>query len=514
MIAQTFSRALAGVTWAGLTCGMGLVGAGLGGCSNPPPAQPGLAYADIYAATDKGAVQDVPLKADVPPDVPKEVADTPDNCTCAGLECGNPPGCPSLDCGLCPKGALCNSNMCEADPDCKCAAQECGILPGCGKDCGACDEGLTCLNNFCALDCSCTNLECGTWPGCDKACGECQPGLLCKNYACVPDPKCECKPGVCGVPPGCSQNCGNCGADEKCEANKCTAGGGDCPCNGVACGFSKPSCAKSCGQCQINQFCSANACKLDDPKVKRKFGEYCGPSEECPVPPPGSSQFAQKQHIECMHNQCEGGLCVGGVCTKKCAIAQDQVNNLTGAPGPDGIEDPGQVSQCTGAVKGTMGGEFRCVEQNSPAQVLVGQTDQMCLPGANFAPCDANSDCQAGEVCRVITLLADYQSRCSPKQSNPVGTAGVKGTQACNNYPVVGLVQLCETGWCGPSGCVALCKNNNDCAVLPGGCKDGKCSASGSQCKADADCPKWTCKGGVKFSNDSLTTFQVCQPVF
>lgn len=482
-------------------------------CSQSTPNTPGLALADISSGPDSGQAKDTgaDIKA---PDTASDIAETTVNCSCAGLECGKVEGCPDLDCGTCPKGALCNSHMCEADPNCSCGPQDCGVLPGCGKDCGGCDEGLTCLNNYCALDCSCANLECGVWPGCENSCGECQLGLLCKNYACVPDPKCACKPGLCGIAPGCAQNCGDCGVDEKCVGNVCTAGGGECPCTGITCGFSKLSCAKSCGQCQINQFCSANSCKPDDAKVKRKFGEFCGPSEECPVPPPGSSQFAQKQHIECMHNQCEGGLCVGGICTKSCTIAQDSVDNLSGALVPDGIEDPGQLSQCTGAVKGTMGGDFRCVEQNSPAQVLIGQTDQVCVPGTALAPCAANSDCQAGEVCRVISLLADYQARCSPRQSNPVGTAGVKGTQYCNNYPVIGQVDLCETGWCGISGCVALCKADADCQVQPGACKDGKCFASGDMCKVDGDCPIWKCQAGVKFANDSLKTFQVCQPVF
>lgn len=483
------------------------------GCSQSNPSPPGLVLADIFSTPDTGQAKDSVADTKVS-DSGSDVAETSANCSCAGLECGKIDGCPNLDCGSCPKGAVCNAHMCEADPNCSCGPQDCEVLPGCGKDCGSCAEGMTCLNNFCTLDCSCANLECGVWPGCENSCGECQLGLLCKNYACVPDPKCTCKPGMCGVPPGCAQNCGDCGADEKCVGNVCTAGGGECPCTGIACGFSKLSCAKSCGQCQVNQFCSANSCKLDDPKVKRKFGEYCGPSEECPVPPPGSSQFAQKQHIECMHNQCEGGLCVGGVCSKSCTIAQDTVNNLTGAVGPDGIEDPGQPSQCAGAVKGTMGGEFRCVEQNSPAQVQIGQTDQICLPGTTFAPCAANSDCQAGEVCRVIGLLADYQARCSPRQSNPVGSAGVKGTEYCNNYPVIGPVAMCETGWCGVSGCVALCKSDADCKVAPGACKDGKCFASGDACKVDGDCPAWKCQAGVKYASDSLKTFQVCQPVF
>ncbi len=439
-----------------------------------------------------------------------------DACSCAGLECGEVAGCPGLKCGDCPKGALCKSNICEADPDCTCGPQDCGKL-FCGKDCGGCDQGMTCLNNFCTFDCSCAGVGCGQLPGCENTCGDCAAGSMCKAYQCVPDPGCTCKPGVCGVLTGssgkaCPNNCGSCGPGETCTANKCTSGGADCPCNGIACGFAKTTCSKSCGSCQINQFCSTNQCKLDDPGQKKKFGEPCGPSEACPVPLFGASQYAQKQFVECLDNQCQDGHCVQGVCTRKCKIAADAQNNVTGAPGPDGIEDPGQPSDCMGAAIGTSGGNFRCVEQYSAIQVTAGQSNPLCLPGTTFSPCQTSAECPPGEVCRVTPIYGDFQARCGPKVSNPIGTAAAVPSQACNIDPNVGTLALCQTGWCTWKGCVALCQNDADCATAKGACSGGKCTANGAKCQADGDCPTWTCQAGIPYSDTSSATFKACQP--
>ncbi len=493
----------------------------LAGCVGSGSTVPGPSLADATSNFETSA-QDVKVggvdtkTAELPKVVTADTAasgtDVPDGCTCAGMECGNPPGCPGLQCSECPLGALCTNNLCVADPNCTCAGLECGIMEGCGKDCGTCPAPATCNNFKCELDCSCATTECGKIAGCPNGCGDCEKGKLCVDNVCKADPKCVCKPGMCDIPLGCAQNCGSCVAGEKCVANKCTAGGDDCPCNSIACGFAKPSCTKSCGSCQINQICSSNACKAVTDTTKKKFGEPCGPTEACPQPPVGAGYFAQKQFVECQHNQCGGSLCFGNVCSQKCKIAADQVSNATGAAGPDGIEDPGQPSDCVGASSGPSGSGFRCVEQNSPAQVLAGQTDQVCLPGNAFAPCQADGDCPAGEVCRVYPLLSNFQSRCGPKMSNPIGTAGVKGSQYCNINPTVGPVAACETGWCGENGCNSLCKTDADCKTLPGACKSGQCTALGAACKADAECPVWKCKAGIQFSQSSTTKFSVCQP--
>lgn len=469
---------------------------------------------DLAKASDSAATPDVP-KVGTQDAKTDGIGGEVKGCSCSGIECGHPPDCPQMECGPCPKGALCNGNTCEADPNCTCGTTDCGVLPGCQKDCGACEAPKTCnpQNNTCELDCSCAIVECGQLPGCSNSCGKCETGKVCEDFICKPDPKCACKAGMCGVPPGCAANCGTCAASEKCVDNKCTAGGDSCPCNGIACGFAKPACAKSCGSCQINQICSGNQCKGVSATGKNKMGEPCGPSEDCPVPPAGAGYFQQKQFIECQHNQCEGGLCIGNVCTKKCTIGKDEVDNNTGAAGPDGIEDPGQPSTCGGAMAGPLGSNFKCVEQNSPAQVLAGQTDQQCLPGATFAPCGSDADCPAGELCRIYPMQASYQARCGPKMANPIGSAGVKPTQACNINPVAGPVAVCETGWCKSNLCLKVCKADADCKALPGQCAAGQCITSGATCTKDADCPAWACKDNVTFVESNLAKFKACQPV-
>ncbi len=490
-------------------------------CSNGATSNSGwsptqFTFKDVGSNLQSGdsSVSDVPI-SDAASDTMQAGPDA--TCSCAGLECGDVAGCPGLYCGDCPKGAVCQNHVCEADPDCSCGPQDCGKL-FCGKDCGGCDQGMTCLNNFCTFDCSCAGIECGQLPGCDAPCGDCASGKTCKGYQCVADPACTCKAGQCGVLTGsggkpCPNNCGNCGTGETCSANKCTSGGADCPCNGIACGFSKTSCSKSCGMCQINQYCSANKCLLDDPQAKKKFGEPCGSTELCPVPQLGAPQYAQNAYQACLDKQCLDGICLQGVCSRKCKIAADSQNNVTGAPGPDGIEDPGQPSDCMGAAVGPAGGSFRCVEQNSPALVAGGLSLPKCLPGTTFAPCTTSADCTPGELCRVVPIYGDFQARCAPKLSNPVGTAAVGPSQACNLDVNISTLALCETGWCTWQGCVALCNKDADCVTAKGSCSASKCVVNGNKCASDADCPTWVCKPAIAYNSiSSAATFKACQP--
>lgn len=432
------------------------------------------------------------------------------DCSCGGVECGVPAGC-AKSCGSCGDGQVCQDNQCVLDPKCQCGDNECGVLPGCPNDCGACGSGQACENNFCIKSCSCAGIECGVPAGCDKSCGECGPGAVCQANTCVADPKCDCKPGMCGVPPGCLANCGACGIGQKCTNNKCVSGL-DCSCGTQKCGYPASGCKASCGACGIGQTCLTGQCKVLDSKAPRKFGEPCGPTDECQPPPPGSNQFAQNQYINCLHNQCETKLCIGGVCSKKCTIAKDELNNVTSQPGADGIEDPGVPSECSNAVDGPQGKVFHCVEQNSPVQVQQGQTDQLCLPATALKPCQASSDCPQGEVCRIYSIYADFAARCGPIVHNPNGSAPATGSMACNDNPIVGTVALCENNWCTAKGCVDLCKSDADCKTAPGGCKGGKCTANLQACKTDADCPVWKCKPAVQFSDSSPTTFGACQP--
>ena len=61
------------------------------------------------------------------------------------------------------------------------------------------------------------------------------------------------------------------------------------------------------------------------------FGEACLPTEGCTP-----DDFGWP---ECLDAQCASGLCQFPVCTQTCGFVEDKVNNATGEPGSDGVED-------------------------------------------------------------------------------------------------------------------------------------------------------------------------------
>lgn len=485
----------------------------LAACSNPSSGQGSyVLLGDGFSVPDTGLT-------DLGKDATSSVPDVAGSCSCDGLKCGSPPGC-SLDCGKCGDDQLCSDNQCVADPSCVCHAGQCGILPGCKGTCYSdpgkktlCPGKQTCTKNACVATCSCAGVECGIpGEGCTKSCGECSPGLVCSANSCAADPKCECKPGQCGVLPGCAESCGGCGGGLACENNQCAVPSDPCACGKTKCGPLKVTCNQTCGLCEINQFCESNSCVTFGPEAKHKYGEPCGPGGVCQPPPANAGSFAVKKYLTCLDNSCETQRCSNGVCTKSCTLGDDTVDNASGAAGADGIEDPGAVSTCGGAVSATVGGEFHCIEQNSAFQVQQGLGDPVCQPGGKFTPCSRNADCQAGQVCRVYAVLGSLVSRCGPRAHDPSGAMAAKGSQACNENTDNGNLHLCENGLCTAQGCTDLCQGDADCATLPGQCKSGSCLSTGASCATDADCPKWKCKAGVKVSSVDDTLFSVCQP--
>jgi hypothetical protein len=130
-------------------------------------------------------------------------------------------------------------------------------------------------------------------------------------------------------------------------------------------------------------------------------------------------------------------------------------------------------------------------------------------------PCKANAECPKGEVCRLYNINGDWESRCGPRQHNPVGSNGALGSQWCNENPAgtpPQPIMLCENNVCTKEGCVDLCQSDADCTTQPGQCKTGKCITTGKTCINDADCPKWNCKDGLALVPTSATTFKACQP--
>jgi hypothetical protein len=344
------------------------------------------------------------------------------------------------------------------------------------------------------------------------SCGDCGPGLLCAKNQCVADPACECKVGQCGVLPGCADTCGACPGGLACTANKCETVVSECDCGLLKCGPKKPECALSCGLCAVNQFCEAHSCVTYSKDDKFKFGEPCGAGEKCPQPPANGGVTETKKFLNCLNTLCATDICLEGFCSKTCKIGGDTKDNASGNAGADGIEDQGSASECEGAVDGPTGAAFRCIEENTTFQVQQGSSYSLCKAGGKFQLCQRNADCAKGEACRIYTIQGGVVSRCGPIVHDPTGAMAAAGSAPCNLNSENGAVHLCKNNLCSWKGCIDLCKADADCATLQGQCKAGTCTSTGFPCAAEADCPKWKCKAGVKLQPLDDTEFSACQP--
>ena len=358
-------------------------------------------------------------------------------------------------------------------PKCSCDGIECGQPPGCAINCSPCKSGLTCIDNQCIDDkCGCNPLQCGFLLGCPETCGDCGEGLLCQQNGCIEDP-CDCKNVQCGFQEGCAKNCGICDAFEVCKKNDCVA---------------------------------------ETPAGMKQLGEYCGPNKLCQPPPPGATEKAQKAFLTCLDNQCIEGFCHDNFCTRECKLTADNVNNLTGAAGMDGVEDDLVGSQCANASDGPNGPKWRCIERASPFQISEGATFALCMPGTDFKPCQNDAQCEIDQACRIYVILGEYVQRCGPLVHNPDGSPGAIGTGACNLNSKDGSLKLCQGNLCTTQGCVNLCTTDDSCIAAPGACKEGLCKENGGFCVGDQDCPKWSCTANVQLFSATTQTFSVCNP--
>ena len=276
-------------------------------------------------------------------------------------------------------------------------------------------------------------------------------------------------------------------------------GGNTCDCTGKQCGF-PPGCATSCGTCPIGQTCNANfLCQAGQGGGDKKaFGEPCGANPDCPVPGNGATDGEIQAYRACVNAQCESNLCgalafgLPPVCLKTCNIEVDKKNNVTGADGVDGIEDPSANSECLGAEDGPAGTTFACIEQASEAQVAGGQSFSVCIhgdAGSDFQPCTSDADCGNGDACNLIIINGGAGQYCLPKLKEADGSEGAKGEDYCNANPASGEVATCENNFCfNPTlGCTQFCDSDADCSE------------------------NRTCEGRQIFS-DLETEFKLCWP--
>ena len=306
---------------------------------------------------------------------------------------------------------------------------------------------------------------------------------------------------------------------------------GECQCGDKVCGQGIGGC--SCGDCGPGEVCSpAGQCV---PPANAN-GNWCGPTAECiafiPDPANPGEDMWNPDFDTCRHQQCTSNFCLGAgapgvwfnmpVCSRPCDIVEDNVNNKTGAAGPDGIEDPNvPFSDCDNFEDGPAGTDYKCASFAAPGS---GLTVAYCVPGSHFANCNTDGDCPDGEQCMFTTLNGELGGqRCIARvKADPEGAWGTVGmSQDCNLYdPFEGELNYCESGWCFGLGCVTYCEENADCdttKIYEGtGCVDGSCQGWDSKaCSTDSDCSGWRCytEGFQIFSDLEDYTPKLCWPL-
>jgi hypothetical protein len=338
--------------------------------------------------------------------------------------------------------------------------------------------------------------------------------------ACTPD----CTGKVCGDD-GCGGTCGaDCASGESCSNGQCV----DC-CAGKECGV--VNCGSDtieCGTCTGAETCGLdNTCGI--PGLPN--GSFCGITAECqpniPNPQDPSEEIANPEYPGCTSDQCDSDFCLSDfapgeavwidACSLKCTITKDDVNNDTGLPGADGVEDDdAPFTDCTGFEGGGPNGDsWKCVSSGLPGQAATA----LCVPGTTFKECDADTDCSNGETCQLTQLGGQMQERCmTPVQSGDWGQASYP-TGICNSDPFDGDVHLCTGGLCFTFGCVHFCSDDADCDTTKvgdgGACIAGECSNwPGKECAEDLDCSAWECNTPYNPFGDGLPSYStgMCFP--
>lgn len=337
-----------------------------------------------------------------------------------------------------------------------------------------------------------------------------------------PTPKDPCAALECGVGSDGLTECGTCADGLFCDDGDCKD-----PCAGKTCGLGADQ-ETDCGTCQSPKVCSNQGQCIIPPEP---LGAWCGITPQCtptiPNPNNPTEQIQNDQFSACLNAQCEGKICLSSStvilsgflpsCSKPCFIAVDNVNNSTGAPGADGIEDanaPG--SDCAGAVDGPNGSAWSCVNFGQP-----GQVNAFCVPGTSFKQCDADADCPEGEGCQLTSIGGTFNGRCMSLTVAGEWGASAGLSENCNDDPFGDEdVAYCASGICFGLGCVTYCSEDTDCDTTlldeDSGCDLGTGTCKGwpsRTCTVDLDCSGWICGEPRQiFSNVPEYTPALCWP--
>ena len=289
-------------------------------------------------------------------------------------------------------------------------------------------------------------------------------------------------------------------------------------CAGKQCG--PDQCGGICGTCFAGQTCSTSGQCISE--GLQPFGGPCQVTADCQPTLIDSATGIEVENPawpNCLDSQCDqsGGAnqCLAPYqpyCSTICTLINDTVDNASGAPGADGIEDPNSsAGSCKGASTALTDGPWSCVRL-SP---FSGNSFGACMPGEEFWPCSTSSDCPNDEVCKFMIVAGIPEFRCAP----PLAGTKTQGEMCeANSYaPAVNWFtenSYCESNLCldGGLGCSEPCASDLDCAEAPpgGGCNGGVCALNPNYiCVTDADCSPSLC-GAISFSSGE--TLNGCVP--
>ena len=260
---------------------------------------------------------------------------------------------------------------------------------------------------------------------------------------------------------------------------------GDLPSDSVSGEVCMPNCyARSCGPDGCGGICGVcpdgTSCSYDHstciPKsIQNPYGGDCLPNEYCKPYLKNSSvagsYYKNYDWPQCLNDQCKDGPCWNYKCTQTCTNRSD----TTASAGPS--------TDCPSNTK--------CVPWSSAG---------VCLPDADYTPCQTGDDCAAGEFCTPLPLQGEWQLACTP----PWGD-GVLG-DPCNDDPDNGTIRTCQSGICMDKICSVTCITDADCLPPGTACKDGQCP-DGRTCTQDIDCGPFKCQSVSLQDNSS---FNVC----
>ena len=276
-------------------------------------------------------------------------------------------------------------------------------------------------------------------------------------------------------------------------------------CGGKQCG--PDGCGGVCGQCGPSQACNAASLCVST-EGKQLFGQACGATEDCAPTMTGEdgAEVTNPAWPACLDSQCASGACILPFCTRQCQLAKDAVDNVTGEPFSDGIEDEDAPNSCGDAADGPVGAAFRCLDV---APSVSPQAIPYCIPGTKFADCQSNGDCPDGEVCDAVLVAGERRLRCVGAVAEAAGLG-----DPCSLTPSLGGAPYCAAPFlCTNTGCSAFCAGDEDCITSGASCDEAKgtcANAPDKPCAGDADCSEWQCV--TPHPDSPVTGAGLCEP--